>query len=254
MSRGAPAVRLLLTCEHAGAEVPPRWRPLFRDSAALLASHRGHDAGAWSLARRLARALSAPLVGHHLTRLLVDANRSPGHPAFFSELTRELPRAERRRLVATCWAPHRHRVESRVATLLEGGATVLHVGVHSFTPVLRGEVRRADVGLLYDPSRVGEAAFCAAWKAALLEVAPELRVRRNYPYRGVSDGLTTALRRGLPPDRYLGIELEVNQAALAGSARGRVHAAVEAALGAVLARDPRRRPAPPSPPRPRGEA
>jgi hypothetical protein len=35
-------------------------------------------------------------------------------------------------------------------------------------------------------------------------------LRRNYPYRGQSDGLTTALRRQFGA-RYLGIELEINQ-------------------------------------------
>jgi hypothetical protein len=33
----------------------------------------------------------------------------------------------------------------------------------------------------------------------------------NYPYAGRSDGLTSALRRRHLPQRYLGIELEINQ-------------------------------------------
>jgi hypothetical protein len=36
-------------------------------------------------------------------------------------------------------------------------------------------------------------------------------VRRNYPYRGNADGLTTALRRVHGADRYVGIEVELNQ-------------------------------------------
>ena len=39
---------------------------------------------------------------------------------------------------------------------------VLHVAVHSFTPVLHGERRNADVGLLYDPARPRERAFRGA--------------------------------------------------------------------------------------------
>jgi len=38
-----------------------------------------------------------------------------------------------------------------------------------------------------------------------------LRLRRNYPYIGKSDGVTQVMRRRYPPDRYVGIELEVNQ-------------------------------------------
>jgi len=72
-------------------------------------------------------------------------------------------------------------------------------------------VRRADVGLLYDPGRRGEVQLCARWKAALANMAPELRVRRNYPYAGRGDGLTCYLRKRFSPGVYVGIELEVNQ-------------------------------------------
>jgi len=44
----------------------------------------------------------------------------------------------------------------------------------------------------------------------LAALDPTLRLRRNAPYRGVSDGLPTTLRRRFG-NRYLGMELEVNQ-------------------------------------------
>lgn len=87
----------------------------------------------------------------------------------------------------------------------------LHLGVHTFTPVLSGSVRRADVGLLYDPSRALERSWAAAWRRAIRRRRPDLVVRRNYPYLGVSDGLTTHLRRSLGTEKYAGLELEVNQ-------------------------------------------
>jgi hypothetical protein len=37
-------------------------------------------------------------------------------------------------------------------------------------------------------------------------------VRFNYPYSGASDGLSTWLRKRHPQTRYLGVELEINQA------------------------------------------
>jgi predicted N-formylglutamate amidohydrolase len=84
--------------------------------------------------------------------------------------------------------------------------------VHSFTPVLDGRVRDVDVGFLYDPSRTPERDFVTAWIAALRERDPTLRLRRNQPYRGTSDGLTTSLRQRFDATRYLGIELEISQA------------------------------------------
>jgi predicted N-formylglutamate amidohydrolase len=88
---------------------------------------------------------------------------------------------------------------------------VIHISSHSFTGDLDGHVRRADVGLLYNPARSGEAELCARWKAALAALAPELRIRRNYPYAGKGDGLTSYLRLRFPRRVYIGIELELNQ-------------------------------------------
>jgi predicted N-formylglutamate amidohydrolase len=95
---------------------------------------------------------------------------------------------------------------------------VLHLAVHSFTPVWAGQERNADIGLLYDPRRIQERRLCQRWQRLLGEVDSTLRVRRNYPYLGRADGLTTALRQEFAPTSYLGIELEVNQAVLAGAA------------------------------------
>lgn len=227
---------LLLSCEHGGNRVPRRWAALFRDHEDALASHRGYDIGAARVAEVMAKALGSPLFVARTSRLLVDLNRSPTHPRRFSDVTRVLAADERDRIAREHYTPHRTAVESAVAALLRRSSRVVHVAVHSFTPVLDGVARHADVGLLYDPRRAGERALVEAWRAALENAAPEWVVRRNYPYRGVGDGLTTALRRVHAASRYVGIELEMNQARL-GSAGDQKHMAgvlarsLEAALG-----------------------
>lgn len=207
---------LLLTCEHASARVPAAYAPLFSSARArrALAGHRGWDPGALSVARMLQRDTGAPLIVGKVSRLLVELNRSAGSRRVFSEFTRELDAETRQALMQRYYHPHRDAVTAEVATAVARGQRVLHVGVHSFTPVLDGERRRADVGLLYDPARRRERAFCGRFVAALGVLAPGLRVRRNYPYRGTDDGLTRDLRRAWPPARYLGIELELNQVLL----------------------------------------
>lgn len=221
---GAP-IAVVVSCEHAGNRVPPEWQDLFRDRNDLLASHRGWDPGADGLAHFLAEALEAPLVRTDVTRLLVDTNRSPGHPRLFGPDARTLPEDARRSIVEQYHAPHRRRVKDEVEVRLQAGWRVLHLGVHTFTPVLDGRVREVDVGLLHDPGREGERRFCRAWGAALRRRLPELRVRTNQPYRGTSDGLTTWLRgvfgsgrsgeRSDPTEEcYLGVELEVSQGML----------------------------------------
>jgi predicted N-formylglutamate amidohydrolase len=227
-----PPLPLVLSCEHGGNRVPARWRGLFRGAQHLLDSHRGWDPGALPLARALARSLGAPLVATTVTRLLVEPNRSLGHPQLFSRVTRELPADERAALVERYWRPHRARVEAAAREGLRRHGRVIHLGVHSFTPVLDGEVRDVEIGVLYDPARHVERDLCRAWIRDLRRALPRLRIRANAPYRGSADGLTTHLRRALG-ERYLGIELEVGQALLAPGARGR-RRLVEA-LAATLA-------------------
>lgn len=241
--------RCLITCEHGGNLVPPAFRACFRDQHAVLASHRGHDPGALAMARDLAARLDAPLISARTTRLLVDLNRSLHHPRLFSEFTRALPADDKRRILQRYYLPYRRRAEDWIAAALAAGGRVVHVSSHSFTPVLDGVVRRADVGLLYDPARADEAALCRAWLAALGRRAPELRLRRNYPYTGTSDGFTAHLRRHFGADVYVGIELEINQAIVAGPRRAwqRLRANVTDALLDALALNWRPQPPPPRP-------
>lgn len=227
---------VVLSCEHGGNRVPAAYTALFtgRRAQTALASHRGYDPGALQLARALARDLRLPLHSAVTTRLLVELNRSLGHPALFSEFSATLNADERRELIAQHYLPHRHELTQAIA--LHQPATILHIAVHSFTPVLKGVRRRADIGLLYDASRPLERTLCTRWQKIIAEVAPDLRVRRNYPYAGKADGLTTALRQQFPAESYLGIELETNQALLTGasSLRRRTTAAITASLQALL--------------------
>ncbi|MHB1194945.1 MAG: N-formylglutamate amidohydrolase [Longimicrobiales bacterium] len=212
-------VALLVTCEHGGNRVPAPWAHVFAAAAGALTTHRGWDPGALPLARELARILRAPLRSATVTRLLVDLNRSPHHPRVFSEWTRGLPAAERALLLARHHARYRDAVEGDVAEQVRRGRRVVHLGVHSFTPVLDGVARRADLALLYDPRRPLERALCSAWAHELARALPHLAVRRNQPYRGASDGLTTWLRQRFPAEGYLGIEIEVSQRLLGASGR-----------------------------------
>jgi predicted N-formylglutamate amidohydrolase len=202
---------LIVTCEHGGNRVPAAYAGLFRPHRRLLDSHRGYDPGSLELARVCARRLQAPLHFATVTRLLVELNRSTGHRALFSAVTKSLPPAERESLLRDYYLPHRQRVEAEIARAIAHGRRAVHFSMHTFTPKLDGKMRRADVGLLYDPRRPGEVAACASIRQSLLSGRPELLVRMNYPYQGKADGFTTTLRRKWPADSYVGIEIEVNQ-------------------------------------------
>ncbi len=202
---------LIITCEHAVNTVPGRYAALFSRKQKILESHRGCDIGALDLAREASKRLGCALFTGEATRLLVDLNRSEASRSLFSEATRPLPESERREIITRYYLPYRSAVERALDGIVRKSGIVLHLSVHSFTPVLHGVRRMADIGLLYDPSRERESRFCAALRSELAERMPSLAVRRNYPYRGNADGLTTFLRRRFPGEAYLGIELEMNQ-------------------------------------------
>jgi predicted N-formylglutamate amidohydrolase len=135
------------------------------------------------------------------------------------------------------YTPHWTAAEAFVREAIASGRRVLHVSSHSFTPLLDGIVRRADVGLLYDPTRASERTLCAAWQQALTARLPRWTTRRNYPYRGTGDGLTRHLRARFADASYCGIELEINQKHVRDgyAIAARERAAVVAALRDALA-------------------
>lgn len=205
------APRFLITCEHAGNRVPDEYRNLFRQNRSVLTTHRAFDLGARQLAQALAKHLVAPLISSTETRLLIDLNRSLTNRRVFSEYTRLLAAGERAELIARFYCPYRQLVEQQIEQLTSSARCIIHISVHTFVAQLNGSVRNADVGILYDPSRAPEKQWCCAWQSALSSRRPDLKIRRNYPYRGIDDGLTTFFRRRCEAATYFGIELEVNQ-------------------------------------------
>ena len=143
----------IITCEHGGNRVPAPYRLLFRGQRALLDSHRGYDPGSLVMATALASAFAAPLVASTVSRLLIDLNRSIGHPQLFSAATRGAPAETRVQIVDKHYRPYRVQVERLVRQAIARGHRVIHISSHSFTAELDGKVRGTDVGLLYHPGR-----------------------------------------------------------------------------------------------------
>lgn len=204
--------RIFVSCEHASNRIPVRYRHLFEDRRAVLETHRGYDIGILPFAESLAAAFQAPLLVANVSRLLVDLNRSAANRTLFSEFSRHLPFSEQQLLQQHYHRPYWRTAKDIVAGIIAQNDRALHLSVHSFTPILNGKVRNADIGLLYDPSRSAEKLFCRQWQKALAATQPTLRIRRNYPYRGNAEALVTSLRQNFGENSYLGIEIEINQA------------------------------------------
>lgn len=205
------ATQLIITCEHAGNEVPEEFGHLFEDNLEILQTHRGIDIGALELTNTISAKLEKEPYLNTVTRLLVDLNRSTQSPTLFSEFTREQPLNVQEEIFKKYYQPHRKKIEEKINQVIANGEQAIHIGVHTFTPIWNNDEREVDVGLLFDPRSKAEQHFCYLWRHELNKRSPELRFKMNQPYRGTMDGFTTYLRRQFSGDNYLGMEIEVNQ-------------------------------------------
>jgi len=204
-------IALMISCEHAVNTVPQEYLPLFAPFQALLSTHRGVDFGALEIAQYLTQKCSCPFIQATATRLLVDCNRSIHHPHCFSEVTHQLSHTEQEKIINQYYLPFRQQIINHITHAVAQGKQVWHLSIHSFTPIMNEIVRNADIGLLYDPRRATEKNLAKQWQKEIKKQQPAYTVRMNYPYRGVSDGLTSALRKQFSDDEYVGIEVETNQ-------------------------------------------
>jgi len=215
-------MNLLLTCEHARNSIPKEFSKLFKGKQTLLSSHRGWDTGALEIARGLKRKLKAPLLEGNYSRLVIDLNRSENHRNAFSEFTAHLPEDIKKKIISKIHYPFRQKAEA----IVSNQSKTLHFSIHSFVPILDDKKRNCEIGILYDPKRPLEVEIAKQLKFYLEASDLHPRVRLNYPYRGNSDGHTTKLRKMHSPKKYIGVELEFNQAWLKKGPRASLIASI----------------------------
>jgi predicted N-formylglutamate amidohydrolase len=201
--------KILITCEHGGNQIPSWLSSVVEIPAEILNSHEAVDIGALSVAKLLEESVDGFFFSE-TSRLCIELNRSLYHAGVFSRYSKALSENFKKKLVQEVYLPYRNAVELQVKEWVQSGFQVLHLSIHSFTPILNGVTRDADIGFLYDPARRYERKFCREWRKKLVANKDLWRVRMNYPYRGTADGLTTYLRKKMK-GTYLGIEVEINQ-------------------------------------------
>jgi len=202
-----PKLSIILSCEHAGNQVPVRYNSIF-DTDEALNSHRGWDPGALDITVGLSEALDVSCFIHQTSRLLVEVNRSIGNAQLFSEFSQTLGDEDKQLLLDKYYFPYRLRVENAIAMT---NKPVLHLSIHTFTPLWNNELRLTDIGILFDQERELEKSISEKLINCLKEVFPDFRIHANEPYKGTDDGFTTYLRTRFSGEEYAGIEIEVNQ-------------------------------------------
>ena len=201
----------LLSCEHGGNEIPQEFSYLFKGNEEILYSHQAIDFGALRLAYTISEESKSSLYKTTISRLLIECNRSLDNDELFSRFSKKASEKEKGLILENYYYPHRNGVENAIKEELSNGNNVIHISVHTFTPVIDKEVRDVEVGILFDPLRPGEKRFYNEIQESISTTNPSIIIKENSPYAGTEDGFTTYLRKKFSAESYSGIELEVNQ-------------------------------------------
>lgn len=190
-------------------------------------------------AASLALNLGSTWIANEYSGDLVDVTRSLRNRNLFSKRSRAWSRKTREQLVDLIHRPYQAKIKAAIEELLSQHGIAIHLSFRSFNLKSRGKIRRTDVGLLYDPSRQDEVDLCLDWIDEMWDRLPMLRVRRNYPRRGTSVGITRWLRTEFVGQRYVGVEVWLNRAWVARSlaVRDEVIAGMGQSLQTVLGGD-----------------
>ena len=184
---------IVLVADHAHRELPEEYGDLGLP-ASEFDRHIAYDIGVEAVTRKLAALLDAPAVVARFSRLLIDPNRGEDDPTLIRQLydgtvvpgNYPMAAEERERRLDRFYRPYHDAVAAMVASVAhESGAAPFIFSVHSFTPVMQGNIRPWHVGVLWDMDHR------APWP--LIEKLAEdknLVVGDNEPYDGALRGDT----------------------------------------------------------------
>ncbi len=148
--------------------------------------HLAIDIGAGPLTEKLGASLGVTAVLAQYSRLVVDCNRDLMDPSAFLVYgdgilvpgNTNLSRSDKVRRAESLYWPYHRAVDEQVQRLRNAGAPPAFIAVHSFTPVMNGESRPWQMGVLWDKDTRLRDIFLEGFSAAGYLVGD------NEPYSG----------------------------------------------------------------------
>ena len=213
-----PGPPVLVVCDHAGRAVPRKLGRLGLPDR-VFDTHIAWDIGALGYATGLADRLGCALFAQTYSRLVIDCNRDPAHPASVPEVSdrifvpgnKGLSQAARKARIDEIHAPYHAALAAEIDRRLAAGDRPLLICAHSFTPKLQHDVRPWHVSVLH-----GGRSPASETLLRLLRDEGDLVVGDNEPYAMDGTDYTApvhAWARGLDV-----VELEVRQDLIADAA------------------------------------
>ena len=154
-------VPLLLVCDHASNRFPQSLGSMGLDYLDRV-SHMTLDIGAGAIAESLADKLGATALLCQYSRLVVDCNRELSDNSMFLENSeginipgnQNLQINEKERRVSEIYWPYHNAIEAQICRLRDQYINPIVISIHSFTPVMNGEDREWEMGVLWDKDQI----------------------------------------------------------------------------------------------------
>jgi len=203
---------VLLVCDHASNRFPRSLGTMGLDYLNRV-SHIALDIGAGAVANALAENLGATAVICQYSRLIVDCNRELVDDSAFLECSdsvdvpgnHDLQESEKERRASEIYWPYHNAIKDQIVRLKKHGIDPVVISIHSFTPVINGNDREWEIGVLWDKDSVTAEIFLTKL------VESGYLVGDNKPYSGKdAEDFTIdfhAESDGLP---HVGIEISQN--------------------------------------------
>ena len=200
---------ILLVCDHASCRFPKSLGDMGLDPFARRC-HLAVDIGAGPLTEKLADSLGVTAVLAQYSRLVMDCNRQLMDPSAFLQFgdgilvpgNRNLHPSDKELRAKTLYWPYHDAVDKQVQRLRAAGPLPAFIAIHSFAPVMNGESRPWEMGVLWDTDTRIRDIFLEDFTAAGYCVGD------NQPYSGKAPQDFTidhhAEEIGLP---HIGIEI-----------------------------------------------
>lgn len=151
---------ILLVCDHASRKFPRELGTMGLDPFARRC-HLAVDIGAGALTEALAESLGVTAVLCEYSRLIVDCNRQLMDPGAFLEFgdglvipgNRNLRQEDKELRANSIYWPYHAAIDNEIKRFANVGVKPVFVSIHSFTPVMNGDSRTWEMGVLWDKDR-----------------------------------------------------------------------------------------------------
>ena len=178
---------VLLVCDHASRRFPKSLGTLGIDPVARRC-HLAIDIGAGALTQSIAENIGVTAVLCQYSRLIVDCNRQLMDPGAFLEFgdgivikgNRNLHAQDKKLREQEIYWPYHGAIDAQIERLHVPDTAPIFVSIHSFTPVLNGESRAFEMGVLWDKDRITAEIFINDFRQAGYNVGD------NEPYSGTA--------------------------------------------------------------------